>query len=200
MFIVSAVRSGGTAYAIAKAAEMGIPFGGDLNYTQIAAASSTQPNIKALYHETGIGHTFTPSEYVNIHLNLDTPAFMYLVPANVYNIADWDKAQAYVCRRNIKNIARSVYCYTTKVNKDKRIVFQGEMFPAIMRALMGAACLLEYCKQRNKPVTWYEDVFDVSTEYKDYNESPYFAQMDPLIDKFLSEVNFQQINPNIVLT
>lgn len=201
MFVVGSVRSGSTAFAISKALELQVPYAGDLSYTSVhnPVASPFRINAKDKFHEVGYNPSFTISEYVTSTQNLDDPTRMYLLPANLTVTHCWNDAVGYITRRNIKNIARSLFCYMQKVNAN-RAPSEGEMFSFIERSLIGATLLLEYCKQANKQMTWYEDVFDVQTTYTTWETTPYKASLEARIDKLLQELDPQSINPNIITT
>jgi len=201
MYVVGSVRSGSTAFAVAKALEYNIPYAGDLSYTSIhqPGAEPFRVNSKNEFHEIGFNPNFTVSQYVEISRNLQDPSHMYLVPAGFTIPSLWDDAVGYITRRNIKNIARSQFCFIKKITKT-RLPSEGELFGYIERALIGATCLLEYCKQTNKQITWYEDTFDADTAYTAWEENPFKLTLEAKVDKLLEEMNPQSINSNIILT
>jgi len=201
MYVVGSVRSGSTAFAVAKALEYNIPYAGDLSYTSIhqPGPEPFRINAKNEFHEIGFNPNLTVSQYVEISRNLQDPSHMYLMPTNLASPSSWGDAVGYITRRNIKNIARSHFCYVKRTTAS-RLVSEGDMFGYIERSLIGAVCLLEYCKQTNKQITWYEDVFDVTTAYTAWEESPYKLTFEARVDKLLEELNPQSINSNIILT
>lgn len=201
MYVVGSVRSGSTAFAISKALEYGVPYAGDLSYTSIhnPVANPFRINAKDKFHEVGYNPSFTISQHVAATRNLEDPTRMYLLPANHAIAHSWENAVGYITRRNIKNIARSLFCYMQKINAS-RVPSEGEMFSFIERSLLGAALLLEYCKVANKQITWYEDVFEVETAYTAWDAIPYKASLEARIDRLLQELDPQSINPNIIMT
>lgn len=201
MYVVGSIRSGSTAFAVAKALEYNIPYAGDLSYTSIhqPGPEPFRANAKNEFHEIGFNPSYTVSQYVEISRNLQDPSHMYLIPASLTSPDSWGDAVGYITRRSIKNIARSQFCFVKKISTS-RLVSEGEMFGYIERALIGAVCLLEYCKQTNKQITWYEDMFDVNTVYTAWEESPFKLTFEAKIDKLLQELNPQSINSNITLT
>jgi hypothetical protein len=201
MYVVGSVRSGSTAFAVAKALEYNIPYAGDLSHSSIhqPGAEPFRVNAKNEFHEIGFNPSYTVSQYVEISRNLQDPAHMYLLPTSMISPGSWGNAVGYITRRNIKDIARSLFCYVKKTTTS-RLISEGEMYGYIERALIGAVCLLEYCKQTNKQITWYEDMFDVDTVYTAWEESPFKLTIEAKIDKLLQELNPQSINSNINLT
>lgn len=201
MYVVGSVRSGSTAFAISKAAEYGVPYAGDLTYSSIHNPTTNpfRVNTKDKFHEVGYNPSFTISQYVAATRDLNDPTRMYLLPANITLTQSWENAVGYITRRNIKNIARSLFCYVFKINSN-RLPSEGEMFSLIERSLIGTTLLLEFCKVANKEITWYEDVFDVETAYTTWETIPYKTTLESRIDKLLQELDPQSINPNIIMT
>lgn len=197
MFIVGSGRSGSTAFAIAKALENNVPYGGELSPANVFATNTTRIRFKETHHEINVGASFTLQQYAAIDKH--APTHMYLLPSTYGGTETWGDAVGFITRKNLKNIARSTFCYMTKGNSS-RLLSQAEMYNVIERALFGALLILEYCKTNNKEVTWYEDMFDVQTTYTAWDQSAYKDALEAKIDIYLAEFDPQSINPNIILT
>lgn len=205
MYVVSTVRSGGTAFCLRLALDNNITYGGELNPSLLNPAPlgvSNNPyiNVKQLYHETGVQPEFTPTSFLDALRNVSSPDVVYLLPVR-FSLGFMENADFYLVRRNVMNIFRSMVNYQLQMfnsdNANSRDSFRSMMLQTITE-IKALSVLLRFCYDNQKNITWYEDQFSRDTEYVLYNQWSMYSNFELLIKEHLESTNFKELYPNIV--
>jgi len=176
VIVLAMPRSGGTKFCLDKSEETGLPFFGELHSTHIQEypdvffVSITQ--IKKETHEAPVQPEWTTEQFMKgwadhknriVLANAETST--QLLP-----FADY-----YLVRRNWKNVFYSSYDYILRSQFAEFIDFKQFVMNSSKVLANSYASILDYCYFNDKEITWYEDLYDVNTEYnllktnKDFN-------------------------------
>lgn len=202
MYVVGSSRSGSTAFTIHKALEAGIPYRGELAPAHVIRPfekDSQRVSFKRQYHETGVQPDYTSSEYLMHWENINSPSSMYLVNPSASSPAVWNNACAYITRKNFRNMLKSSCNYLIKNNPFPYDRAPDYLRFHIMATAVGAALLLQFCTERQKEITWYEDILDRNTEYSYYDSYVHKEDLDGYIDVMILELRPEIINQNIIV-
>ena len=205
MYVVATARSGATAFCLNYAFEHGIEYGGELSVQFVNPGMDTPGNpyinTKQATHETGIQPTYTPNEFLSNVSELKNPSKIFLVPAihGAHLLAD---ADFYMTRKNVYNIFKSRMNFLLKTSPQDMQGSIGSLSPIFYRNVMELRALvvmLQYCKNNDKQVTWYEDTFTRDTEYTYLDAWENRNEFLGGLQAHVSSIDFEYLNPNIIV-
>ncbi len=200
MYVVSTQRSGATAFCINHAFQNNMEYGGDLHALHCNAFLPEFQNDfieqKKTFHETGIQPSFDPLKTCQAWADIMNPQKIYMVPA--FNVGVYNNASFFITRKNVRNLIKSIVNYRIKASRPRPIIPTG-VFNTLVHDLTVMAIMLTYCKENNKTITWYEDVFTRDTEYTFYNDWYGRGEFEFLIDNYLAKSILHDIHPDLIV-
>lgn len=205
MYVVSTLRSGATAFCIDYAFNNNLTFQGELSPKYIRAGTITglgaDTNTKQQFHETGFQPTYSPEQFCNHINNLNSPNDLYLLNVAEHTTA-LPGASFYLTRKDIKASFQSLLNYFLKVTASSENQLQSKsffFFKQITPILVSNyATLLQFCKDNNKQITWYEDVYDRQTVYEFYEAWTQKDAFDQYVASIVNTVDWSSLNPEII--